>query len=305
MRIVVVFVAYFLSVSLVSAQSTTYSTWKNPDVAAANAEKLEEVLIKLNTLIDKAEKAKAADPVFLQDLRNLVTEATGPSYKLVFDDTFADGNFTAGPVWQVSAGEYWIEKGWGLRTSVDAAAAAKAQAQPKKVTGEQAAAALFGQLLNQAIGGKQQAQQAAPPPAEAVIHTNAQISNSFTMSVNVYTGSNQGDIEVAAFQGQFKGSATSPGYRLKLNPQGRIELLRVSSRGTTVIGGTNELPQLHDKKFHNLSWTRGSDGTMTISIDGTVLLSAADLGFKDAFAGVAIINKGGDYIFKHVRVDGV
>lgn len=305
MRIVVLFLTLIVFAAPVAAQSTTYSKWQNPDATSEKADKLRELLSKLGTLIDKAEMAKAADPVFLRDLRVLIQEATGPSYKLVFDDTFADGNYTANPAWLVSAGDYWIEQGWGLRTSVDPAAA-KTQDQPQKLSGEQAAVAIFGQILNQAIGGQQHTQQTTvQTPVEAVIHTNAQISNSFFMSFNIYTGSQQGKIEFAAFQGQFRGSATSPGYRLSLNPQGRLELLRVSARGVTVIGSTSELPQLQDKKYHTLSWTRGSDGSMTIGIDGTDLLKATDLGFKDAFSGIAIINGGGDYIFKQIRVDGV
>ncbi len=298
--------ALFLLLPMVqaSAQTTPYVKWQNPDVAKVNTEKLKDLVTKLNALIDNAEKAGAADPNFLRDLRILASAATAPQLKLIFNDTFADGNFTTNPAWETTAGEFWVEQGWGLRTSVDLAT--KTQPQTKKVSGEQAAVAIFGQILNQALGAKQTGGGTEPQtPAEAVLHTNAAVSNSFSVALNLYTGSATGRIELALYQGQFTGSSTSPGYRLSLQPEGRLEIARVSSRGRTVIGGTNELPSLQDKKFHTLTWTRAAGGTMEIRIDNTALLSAADQGFSDAFSGIAIINGGGDYIFKQIRVDGL
>ncbi len=306
MRLLVLALALVLPTSLATAQSTTYSKWQNPDTSVpANNEKLQEFVKKLNALIDKAEKAQAASPEFLRDLRDLATGFDRPWRNLVLNDSFADGNFTANPVWQVSAGEYWIEKGWGLRTSVDPNAQVQAQPQTQTLEGKDAAAAIFGQILNQALGGKQQGQtQQAAAPSNAVIHTSAAISNAFSVTVNMSAWTAKGRVEIAAFQGQFAGPGKSAGYRLVYQPEGRLELRRVSSRGTTVIDGTNKIPSLLDKKFHQVVWLRHSDGRMDVSIDGSKLLSTTDRGFSDPFTGLAIINSGGDYIFKQVRVDG-
>ena len=307
MRILAFVLALVLPTALATAQSTTYSKWQNPDSSApANNEKLQEFIKKLNTLIDKAEKAQAASPEFLRDLRDLATGFERPWRNLVLADTFADGNFTANPVWQVSAGEYWIEKGWGLRTSVDPNAQASAQPQSQPLKGKDAAAAIFGQILNQALGGKKQAetQQAAGPATSAVIHTNAVVSNAFSIALEMSAWTAKGRIEIAAFQGQFAGPGRSPGYRLVYQPEGRLELHRVSSRGISIIDGTSELPSLLDKKFHQVVWLRHRDGRMEVSIDGTTLLKTTDRGFSDPFSGLAIINSGGDYIFKQVRIDG-
>jgi len=304
MRLVVFVFALLLPTSLAIAQTSSYSKWQNPDASApASTEKLQGFVDKLNALINKAEKAQAASPQFLRDLRDLATGFDRPWRNLVFNETFADGNFTANPKWQISAGDYWIEQGWGLRTSIDP----KVQAQPesKKLNSKDAAAAIFGQILNQAIGGKQGSPSAPPPaPTQAVIHTNVAISNAFSISLNMSSWSNKGRIEIAAFQGQFAGPSRSAGYRLVYQPEGRLELLRISSRGTSIIDGTSKVPSLLDKKFHQVTWLRHPDGRMEVSIDGTVLLKTTDRGFSDAFSGLAILNSGGDYIFKQVRIDG-
>jgi len=307
MRILAFILVLLLPTAMASAQSGSYNKWQNPDRTAESDAKLQTFTDKLNTLIDKAEKAQAASPQFLRDLRDLARGYDRPWRHVVLNDTFRDGNFTADPVWQVSVGEYWIEQGWGLRTSVDPSAKAAAQPETKRLSGEDAAAALFGSILNQAIGGKKKKHQPPQPkvPSEAAIHSNVNISNAFALSMNMSTWTTKGRIEFAIFQGKFSGSSASPGYRLVYQPEGRLELHRVTSRGRSIIDSTNKIPSLTDKKFHDLNWVRHADGRMAVSIDGTTLLKAPDRGFRDTFSGLAIINSGGDYIFKSIRVDGV
>jgi len=306
MRILAFILTLLLAPTFATAQSGSYSTWQNPDAStssAASNEKLQEFVTRLNALVDKAEEARAADPTFLRDLRDLATGFNRPWRTLVFDDAFQDGNFTANPTWQVTAGEYWIEKGWGLRSAIDPKAVAASA--NKTLTGKDAAAAIFGQILNQAISGKQQNQGGQPStPSEAVIHATTTISNAFSINVNMGVYAGQGRLELAVYQGNFAGSKRSGGYRLVYLPQGVLELHRVSSRGTAIIDSTRKIPALQDKKFHQLEWLRHADGRMSISIDGNALLNATDRGFRDAFTGLAIINGGGDYIFKRVTVNG-
>jgi hypothetical protein len=48
----------------------------------------------------------------------------------------------------VGAGRYFIEKGWGLRNALD-----KAEANSSDTRSKDAAPVIFGQILNQALGG--------------------------------------------------------------------------------------------------------------------------------------------------------
>ena len=94
----VVFVICLAPLSL-NAQNTRYSTWADPSGTTGGDDSLPAFIEKLNKLIDEAEKAKAADPVFLRDLRNLARGAVTPWNTVLLDDSFTDGNFTANPVW--------------------------------------------------------------------------------------------------------------------------------------------------------------------------------------------------------------
>jgi len=306
MRLIILVLALLLPTVPASAQSGTYTKWQNPDTRKADAGRLQEFIDRLKGLVDKAEKAQAASPQFLRDLRDLATGFDRPWRTTVLDDTFADGNFTANPTWQVSSGEYWIEQGWGLRTSVEPARAATPAAEPKRVDNKDAAVAILGGILNQALGGKQVATPPQPSaPAVAVIHTNVALSNAFAVTLNFSAWSPRGRLEIAAFQGQFAGPDQSAGYRLVYQPEGRLELLRVSSRGTAIIDSASGLATLLDKKFHVLEWQRHDDGRMQVSLDGKAVLSTTDRGFRDRFSGIALFNRGGDYIFKQIRADGV
>jgi len=299
--------AVVLAASPALAQST-YTPWKNPDApAAGNQEKLQGFVDKLNALVDKAEKARAADPQFLRDLCDLARGFDRPWRRVVLQDSFIDGDFTANPTWTVTAGEYWIEKGWGLRSAIESGAAQPAQSSSgnQKLEGRDAAVAIIGSLLNQALtnqgGGGQALSPSAPaPPAEALIHTGLALTNAFAIEFSMSSWAAGGRVEVAVFQGQYAGPGRSAGYRLVYQPGGRLELLRTSSRGTGVVDSSAEPLSLEDKKFHAFEWLRYADGRMTVSVDGRQVLSTVDRGFRDSFAGIAIANRGGDYIIKQV-----
>jgi len=299
--------AFALAVFPAIAQ-TSYTPWKNPDgPAPGSGEKLQTFVDKLNALVDKAEKARAADPQFLRDLRDLARGFDRPWRRIVLQDSFIDGDFTANPTWTVTAGEYWVEKGWGLRSAIEPGAAQPAQPSSgnQKLEGKDAAVAIIGSLLNQALtnqsGGGQATPPSAPaPPAQALIHTGSALTNAFAIEFSMSSWAAQGRVEVAVFQGRYAGPERSAGYRLVYQPGGRLELLRTSSRGTGVVDSSAEPLSLEDKKFHAFEWLRYADGRMTVSVDGREVLSTVDRGFRDSFAGIAIANRGGDYIIKQV-----
>ena len=95
MRIIVL-LSFLLLLSVSAFAQTKYSEWSDPD--GKNDGKLIE---RLNELIDQAEKARAADPAFLRDLRDLARgysaqpqATTQPVSRTVLSDDFGDGDFT-------------------------------------------------------------------------------------------------------------------------------------------------------------------------------------------------------------------
>ncbi len=296
MRTVTLFLSLLFFAPGALAQNT-YKPWTNPDTSAAVIENRYQDLVKrLKELIEKAEQARAADPAFLKDLRDLTQPASPIAQPQILSDDFSDGNFERNPTWTVLAGEYWVEKGWGLRSAI----AAKAQTSTHQ-SSQDAAALLFGKILNQALGGSQGAQQKAKPN-EAIISTPVTISNAFHLQASLSSWTAEGRLELAVYQGKLSAGIQPAGYRLAYIPGGKLELIRVSARGSSIMNTATLAKPLEDKKFHAFEWLRQSDGRMTVRIDGVDILSATDLGFRDPFNGLVLINQGGDYILKQVEI---
>ena len=80
----------------VSAQSQTskYQTWENPDQTASPASddpRVQALLDELAALVDEADRARAADPRFLEDLRELIRGYDWPWRLEILDEDFSDG----------------------------------------------------------------------------------------------------------------------------------------------------------------------------------------------------------------------
>ncbi len=289
-----------------------YSTWGDPaakpaaTAAAAQADDVQEMVDKLNTLVDEAEKARAADPRFLRDLRDLARGYHRPWRRLLVSEDFQDGDYTANPVWTVAGGRFWIEQGWGMRSTVAAPVPPPETAKPqRKMTREEKAMAVFGAILGKAAGqgsdtGPTETPAAVQKPQSAAVHTIAPITNAFALELEMSSWQGQGRLEFGPYQGQ---SRTS-GYRLAYTPGAGLDLLRVTSRGTSIIDTVPGPLTLEDKKPHAVEWTRHPDGTMKIALDGKQVIEVADRGFRDSFDGFVMVNHGGDFILRRLAVYG-
>ncbi|MBC8268548.1 MAG: hypothetical protein H8E36_07365 [Rhodospirillaceae bacterium] len=302
MRFILAFSALvFLSLPVAAEQK--YSAWSNPDGSGGTTK---ELVDKLNALIDEAEKSRAADPVFLRDLRALtsgfaVPENVAPKDVSVLSDDFSDGDFNTNPVWTVNEGRFWIEKDWGLRSAITPGDTTAPEPE-KKASSKDLAIAIFGAVLKKATKSKSEpTQNTAAKPQVATIHSTAAIANAFTIVFELSSWQPQGRFDIGPFQGTDTGS----GYRLSYAPGGSLAIHRVSSRGSSVVKQGASLVPLEDQKFHTIQWSRDSSARMTVSIDAKVVLSTTDRSFSDPFQGIVISNRGGDYIIKRIAVSSI
>jgi hypothetical protein len=284
-----------------------YQEWGGGDA------KLDALVTRLNELIDAAEKARAADPRLLQDLRAAIAEHTAtarvstsesapapdlPPQILVHDD-FKDGNFTRNPAWTVAAGSFSIDSGLGLR-SVVAEPAAPEEKSDKDLRKE-----LVVDVLGSLLGAKKQEPVQSSQPAQpqrAEIFLAAPISNAFRLVFEIVSREKHGRFSLDIFQGGSRGA----GYRLTYAPGGQpaMELQRFGSSGVRSLVARNQALSLEDNFRHRVEIVRDSAGGMTVSLDGGKVLSASDNSFRDPFSGIAVANDGGDYAIREITVFG-
>lgn len=213
----------------------------------------------------------------------------------MFSDDFRDNNYTASPAWTVSKGRYFIEKGWGLRNKVEQATTTQ------KSSGNDALASVLGQILNQNKTTTTKTRSKNQPTS---IHSNFRLTNAFSIDLEFSSWMNEGRFSVKAYQGQIQEGVRASGYRLVYAPGARIELIRRTRSSSGVIETTQSAYKLEDKKTHRIIWTRSSDGTMVVSIDGKQAIKTLDRSFRDPFNGVQLSSRGGDFIVKRITVLG-
>ena len=327
--LVPVLLAGALAMPAAADDGSRYSEWSQDGAEAEGAGALEALARELEALIDEAENARAADPRFLQDLRDKIAAhvaEAAPRTALIRDD-FSDGDYTDDPRWEVVSGDFSVDQRLGLRTTIPLSGADTETMRlsldtirdkgdelldkgselldkgkdtvSDLISGEKT----FGDLLG---GDDEEAKEdtgpGGPEPAEIVLE--ADIPNAFALEVEIMSGIAHKDaqFEIDLFQG--RGGAS--GYRLSYMPGDDPGLLlsRFGRRSTEVIGEHGDALALEDGQSHTVALVREDDGTMTATVDGTELIRVKSSALEDPFGGVSLVNGGGDYAIRSIAVYG-
>ena len=318
-----------MAVPAVADDGSRYSEWSPEGTGAASSPALEALAEELEALIDQAEDARAADPRFLQDLRDLIATHVAdsrPRTALIRDD-FSDGDYTDDPRWEVVSGDFSVDGRLGLRTTIPLSGAdAEAMRLTLDTIRDKGDELLDkgGELLDKSkdtIGDllsgekklddlwgsdddeeKEDTGPAGPEPAEIVL--DADIPNAFALELELMSGITHKDaqFEIDLFQGR----AGASGYRLSYLPGSDpgLVLSRFSRRGAEVIGESRGDLNLEDGRSHAVAFVRDDDGTMTASVDGEELIRVKSSALEDPFGGLSLVNSGGDYAVRSIAVYG-
>ena len=298
MRFMVLVLLAGLLPSLAAAQSRY-------GVVRGQGEPAQALVGELRALIEEASRARAADPLFLRDLRALASRYDKPwPQRLVFDD-FGDGDHARNPAWVVASGAFSVQPYRGLESRAGATATGGAGEGDRQPTAQELAVGILAGILAGQLGDSsdQEADQPArpaPPTAAAEISLPERVTNAFALTAEVSAPDPSGDLEFVVFQG----TRRDAGYRLVVSPAQSITLVRFSPRGTFVVERVRGSVALNDRASHVLEWTRTRDGAMVVRIDGAEQMTAADAFFRDDFDGFAWINRGGTYRLVSLAIDG-
>jgi peptidoglycan hydrolase-like protein with peptidoglycan-binding domain len=244
----------------------------------------------LNTIVEDGVQRRRADRSVLEALQDLVARYDQPLQRVVVEDSFADGNFTRNPTWQVVSGRFWIGRGEGLRSRVQTPSSS-----PKSKGKEDLGLAVLGALLGQAKG-----QQQNEP---ATIALPATIGPVFTLEAELLSGQQPGEFSL----GTYRGNNADVSVRLTYRPGSTQSLVLTRHRNGRVLTLATyaRALNLEDGKSHHLVWTRNRKGSMRVSIDNRELLSTNPTrrgSPKNGFDGIFATNKGGDFGLRFVRI---
>ncbi len=219
--------------------------------------------------------------------------APEPVWSTVVVDGFGDGNFTTNPAWEVTAGDFRVENG-ALRTRV----VPQQATQPREMRPEDLPLAILGTILDQA-GVLPQGQPAPQAQAYAAIELAQPLPAAFELEMQLIVHQG-GRLVVGPYHPGERGS----GYRLVYTEGGArsLELVRLEGQGGRVLGAYARPLGLEDGRLHSLSLARDTDGTLTVAVDGERLISVASGDRDRGFAGLSLVNHGGDYAIDRVRL---
>lgn len=269
---------------------------------------LQDLIKELKTQLQRGERERLIDPWFLRDLRETIGRYEYPWGKRLFSDDFSGRGPQPDPPWQITAGEFLIDWRYGLRSVVRARPQAP---EERQVTEEEAIKQLFGEILKEAIRGKEEQREPTEAPlAEAgfaAAIAPVTITNAFALRLEMTSRVVEGVVGSRFEFGPYQGKETSVGYRLVYMPgvTPSLELISVSPRGTVSTIELYSKPlELEDGQVHIIEWTRDAGGRMVIRVDGTEVMNVADRRFRERFDGFAVVNSGGDYALRSITIDG-
>lgn len=220
--------------------------------------------------------------------------------RMVLQDDFSDGNYRNNPSWTVLNGEFDVDRN-GLRSIVDTTTANdRAMGGLNSDRPEDIGLAVLGMILEQRSGTRQNEQTAPTQPASII--TNAPVGNDFAMEMDLASREQPGQLDVGLFQGN---RPDGTGYRLvySAGSEPGLALLRLVSGNTEVIARHDGRLELEDGRFHRIRWTRDKSGRMEVHVDDRRLLRVQDNGLRDPFQGVTLVNHGGDYSLRRIRLE--
>ena len=79
---------------------------------------INQLIDEINTLVERGERERLADPWFLHDLRTVIDKYDYPWRERILYEDFSGPDTLPGSPWEVPAGEFRIDWRYGLRSVV-------------------------------------------------------------------------------------------------------------------------------------------------------------------------------------------
>jgi len=285
-----------------------YGEWR-PEYSTDSGGPHSELIDDLRLLIRQAEQQRAADPVFIKDLRDTLnryqrsTSGSSDQYNdayrrrnrtIIYDD-FRDGDFSRSPAWQVASGDFRVDRS-GLRSVVNTQIQSR---QKKSQQVNDVGDLLFNVLINELDKNKKPENRKKQPPA--ILVNDISISNAFRISLKTTVLRDKSLLEWGVYQNEQR----TDGYRIRLflDSTPLFQLIKITRSGVAVLV-QKRLPAVNLlNKEHTLVLTRNNFGEMQLILNDTPVMRTVDSVFAQGFNGFLLKNHGGEYRIREVQLD--
>jgi hypothetical protein len=273
------------------------------DSAANGGLRTQELVDQLKDVIRGAEQQRGSNPLVIKQLRDLVRRYDWPWRTSLLYDDFRDGDYTYNPRWVVSQGEFWVERGAGLRSNFDPAGYSTHRTSDRKSDSSG-----FDVLAEILLGRRER--EVTPTRAslksQGEIFTRVGISNAFAVKAEltvIASSERNNRLEFGPFQGDDRSSGYRLAYDSGVNPT--LSLLRFGPNRSGVIEMIDRGIGLEDGNRHTIEWRRGNDGEMVVLVDEKELIRTIDRAYDEPFDGFNIVNRGGEFELNKVSIFGI
>ena len=259
------------------------------------------LLGELDTLLQKEQFLKSPDPALVKAINKILDRYRPVIHQELLLDSFADGDYTNNPTWEVLSGSFRID-GYGALFSSIAALDDSLQMQKGGVDLErEKEQKQMGQFLDlmQTLSNEGKVTPKKKANKQAIIHHHVATPNSFTLSLSFRAGQATGQGEI----GLYIDNPETSGYRLLLsadpNVSQSVSLLRYDRGRPRILRGTGGL-YLGDGLSHQIKWQRLENGQMHVWVDGVEMLRLRDSSHWNGFSGVVLVNNRGEFAFDNI-----
>jgi hypothetical protein len=91
---------------------------------------------------------------------------------------------------------------------------------------------------------------------------------------------------------------------VELGRDARLELIRLSSGGASVLASRDLSPELLSDGSQKLAWSRSTDGTLRVTLNGARVIDVRDRAPAQGFDGITLTNRRGYFAVREVAVYG-
>ena len=277
-------------------EGSQYGQWQSSD------DRLENMINDLNQIIEEGTKSRAAHPGFLQDLNRIIDQYRIPKKLIFFADNFADNNFTENPTWIVKKGIFSIDSSGSLYTSIATRRPVAEKETEPESEGDRNLRILFGVLNELAKDGNGQQGQDGNVETQAVISSAAVIPNSFNLKFSFKSNDDWGSTSIGVIEGDDPQSGYHLIYQASPEENRPMQLIKYRYGKQYIIDEVHESsPNLDDGADHTVHLIRSPNGDMVVTIDNIEVIRTSDFSYRGDFAGVMIINNGGNYRYDNIE----